>query len=581
MAFVPQRDHFSSSLTVKECLIYASKFQKNSQNMSEDDCIHEARALHVVGLLGLANCSDTRVDNCSGGELKRLGIGQELMGDCKLLILDEPTTGLDSSSCVSLIKLLRTIAVDQGMAVLITIHQPSLKIFHLFDHVYALSKFGKCIFEGPPTSLNQYLHKHKLEISTLETPFDHLMDIASCPSKAAKQEYSNHKKEVTSGELMINRLKTMIAEPKNSSSRQFWIHLDRSAKSLFRDKYLWAVRLGLHVAMAIVMSMLYSGTNIGTAAACAGEVSIDVNLGSLKRIQSHVDNEFVSMKNNVLNWLYALIFLSFLSTASAVLTFPLELEIVRKEHFNGWYSIKSYFLAKSIVDLPVQVASPVVYILTMYVATGHPLDSYLRLSLVIVFCVLLTIASQSLGMLAGAVAKGNVTGALYLSVAFLAPMVLFSGAFIFVQDVPMLFKPFCSLSVLRYALEGVLATIYGYDRCGSDNQEQLDRTINSVLSLVRSVFKIAFVNEDTKDQLEHAGVYSSNVSVFANGFVSRALTKYGANIDDGNNRLGILSTFQINESVVPINMICLIIVIIVTRYATYRFINYNVSLMKV
>jgi ABC-type phosphonate transport system ATPase subunit len=65
--------------------------------------------------LGLSRCHDTVIGNqfvrgVSGGERKRVCIGQEILTNPSLLFLDEPTSGLDSTTALRLIRLLRSLA---------------------------------------------------------------------------------------------------------------------------------------------------------------------------------------------------------------------------------------------------------------------------------------------------------------------------------------------------------------------------------------------------------------------------------------------------------------------------------------
>jgi ABC-type multidrug transport system ATPase subunit len=79
--------------------------------------------------LGLTSCADVKVGNAfikgiSGGERKRTSIGVELITNPSIIFLDEPTTGLDSTTALQVILLLKTLA-KQGKTVISTIHQPS------------------------------------------------------------------------------------------------------------------------------------------------------------------------------------------------------------------------------------------------------------------------------------------------------------------------------------------------------------------------------------------------------------------------------------------------------------------------
>lgn len=74
----------------------------------------------------LTKCSNTRIGNSlvrgiSGGERKRTSIGVELLTDPALLFLDEPTTGLDSSTSLLVVEILEDLS-KKGVTVISTIH---------------------------------------------------------------------------------------------------------------------------------------------------------------------------------------------------------------------------------------------------------------------------------------------------------------------------------------------------------------------------------------------------------------------------------------------------------------------------
>lgn len=74
----------------------------------------------------------------SGGEWKRVSIGQELSTNSSLLLVDEPTKGLDSTTAKRIVMNLCELAKG-GRTVIMTIHQPSSKLFHMFQKILLLA----------------------------------------------------------------------------------------------------------------------------------------------------------------------------------------------------------------------------------------------------------------------------------------------------------------------------------------------------------------------------------------------------------------------------------------------------------
>ncbi|PON54548.1 ABC transporter-like [Parasponia andersonii] len=101
--------------------------------------------------MGLEHCADNKIGNwhlrgISGGEKKRLSISLEILTQPHIMLLDEPTTGLDSASAFFVVWALRNIAHD-GTIVVCSIHQPSGYLFDLFDDLFLLSG-GEAVYFG-------------------------------------------------------------------------------------------------------------------------------------------------------------------------------------------------------------------------------------------------------------------------------------------------------------------------------------------------------------------------------------------------------------------------------------------------
>lgn len=68
---------------------------------------------------------------------RRLAVAIQLLNMPKVIFLDEPTSGLDASSSLEILQHLRCVAMS-GRLVVLTIHQPRVEIFHMFDRILFL-----------------------------------------------------------------------------------------------------------------------------------------------------------------------------------------------------------------------------------------------------------------------------------------------------------------------------------------------------------------------------------------------------------------------------------------------------------
>jgi ABC-type multidrug transport system ATPase subunit len=110
----------------------------------------------------LSRCADTPINMISGGEKKRVNIGSEPLTDPAIVFLNEPTSGLDSTSAVALMRILHDLARDEGKTIIMSIHQPSSVVFFAFDALMLLAD-GKVVYLGTPNGSLEYVRDMGLE----------------------------------------------------------------------------------------------------------------------------------------------------------------------------------------------------------------------------------------------------------------------------------------------------------------------------------------------------------------------------------------------------------------------------------
>lgn len=177
VAFIGQDDSLLAELTARETLLFASRLQNKQPNFD-----HSKHIEPITRELGLSECIDRKVNKLSGGQLKRVTIGQELLYPTNLLILDEITSGLDASTSYAIVRLLKQLASDTcyPMSIVMSIHQPSARLFSVFDRVYLMSE-GSCLYEGSCDAqhVNTHLARFGLECPKYHNIADYLIEIAS------------------------------------------------------------------------------------------------------------------------------------------------------------------------------------------------------------------------------------------------------------------------------------------------------------------------------------------------------------------------------------------------------------------
>ncbi len=145
------------------------------KNLGVDPIKAKGRALNALKRVGLEGFEERLVRTLSFGEMKRLSIAGLLAMDPSVLILDEPTQGLDPAGEVAVMRILKKLAKSSNIAVVVTTHNLDLAASFL-DRVYLLDK-GQVLAEGPSDSLLRdegLLKKANLRLPYMGKPFSSL-----------------------------------------------------------------------------------------------------------------------------------------------------------------------------------------------------------------------------------------------------------------------------------------------------------------------------------------------------------------------------------------------------------------------
>lgn len=144
LGYLPQELGLYPNLTGREFLDYISVLKGISDKQERTRQVHE-----ILDLVRLTDQADRRLKTYSGGMKRRIGIGQALLGYPKLLIVDEPTAGLDPEERVRFRNLLADMAAR--CTVILSTHVIE-DISHSCNDL-AIIRDGRVLFRGQPGEL--------------------------------------------------------------------------------------------------------------------------------------------------------------------------------------------------------------------------------------------------------------------------------------------------------------------------------------------------------------------------------------------------------------------------------------------
>jgi len=223
VSYMPQQDAFDEHLTIGENLLFAAAIRAPHLSRRDRNRRLDAKLIE----LGLGERRDAVVGSperklLSGGERKRLNIGLDMFGMSDVYLFDEPTSGLSSKDSEHVMEIIRGLAHNK--IVIVTIHQPSSKLFHMFHKAILLDKGGRLVFFGTPSDMLRYFaeaeHQHQFGA-----------ELGACPSCGT-----------TRPEFIFDVLETPLRDLSGDiiyeeNSRGQLIASRRYSPDFWRDKY--------------------------------------------------------------------------------------------------------------------------------------------------------------------------------------------------------------------------------------------------------------------------------------------------------------------------------------------------------
>uniref|UniRef100_A0A182QAD9 ABC transporter domain-containing protein n=1 Tax=Anopheles farauti TaxID=69004 RepID=A0A182QAD9_9DIPT len=438
--YVEQECPLLMFLTVQETMQFAVDMKMPQGSLAS---AKQAKIGDILEMVGLDGTRGTVVRNLSGGEQRRLAVAVELITNPPIMLLDEPTSGLDSVSSTQVISHLKSLAMS-GRTIVCTIHQPASSLFQLFDDVYLL-RHGRCLYAGPVENMLVRFARVGLPCPEYYNPADFALEaIASTHQPEAHRMLCQLVDEDmrtinAAAPSSPTTLAAQLAAPGRKIARyqtacyyQLYTLLKRSVLASARDEFFLKIRLGMHLALGLVFGVVHYDAGADAAKVLA-------NVGCFFQLFAFV----------------------YFTNAVSVVNYADEVRVTIKEIANNWYSRESYFLAKLIHDLPLQLFCPSFLLAIVYYLTGQPLE-WPRFAMLLGVFAVGAIIGQSLGLIGGICFEVKMQN-FFVANACIVP-ILFSGFFVNSADMIAILRPLSTVSFFRYQFHGALQALYGYGR---------------------------------------------------------------------------------------------------------------------
>lgn len=139
LGYMPQDANFHRAFTAFEAVDYVALLKEHAQRRPRHDEVRR-----VLAMVGLSDVAGKRVRALSGGMRRRLGLAQALLGEPELLVLDEPTAGLDPEQRLRFRDLIS--AAGEGRTIILSTHQTE-DVAALCQRVVVIDG-GRALFTG-------------------------------------------------------------------------------------------------------------------------------------------------------------------------------------------------------------------------------------------------------------------------------------------------------------------------------------------------------------------------------------------------------------------------------------------------
>lgn len=369
-SFVTQDDDaLLASLTVRETLRYAAGLRLPKWMTKEQKV---QRAEDVLLKMGLKDCADNLIGNdlikgISGGEKRRVTIAVQILTEPRILLLDEPLSGLDAFTALSIMDVLRGLA-NEGRTLVVTIHQPRSDLFAHFGNILLLARGGHPVYAGPAKDMLPHFAAQGHHCSKATNPADFALDLITVDLQHESREVASRAKvrrliESWTSDMFPAARTATIATPAElgslarvpaSFTLAFPILIRRATKNFFRQPDLLAARIGQVVGLGIVLALFFAP----------------------------LKNDYFAVQNR-LGFIIEIAPLYFVGMLNNIAVYPGERDVFYRDYDDRAYGVEAFFLTYTTLEIPFEIVSALIFAVLTVLACG--LDRTAQMFFIVVF----------------------------------------------------------------------------------------------------------------------------------------------------------------------------------------------------
>lgn len=312
LSFAPQFSIAHQGLRVEEAISYALELTVT------DPDVRAQRLGEILNRIGLAEHRNKRVGDLSGGQLRRLGLGLELVSDPPCMVCDEVTSGLDPRSEDDILRVLQGLRDEQEKSFICIIH--NLAKLDFFDWITVVYE-GAVVFQGTLEALNEYFG---------------IPDALQLYDKLSEQSLEHWRQRWAESLTVepVHPQPTVPSVPKMPGLlSQIWTLLRRRAVLFRRDKGYWLLTLGITIGFPL-MVVIFALNGIPQMQSLA----LDSEAGFFEEMQASIEYRVDAMETASLVTgliLFQVILLTLMGSNNGAREIAGERQLYEKERFGG------------------------------------------------------------------------------------------------------------------------------------------------------------------------------------------------------------------------------------------------------